>query len=351
MSADTLLQRVWYGSRWHVLSLALLPLSWLFRLIVAARRAAFRSGFLRSFAVDVPVIVVGNVTVGGTGKTPFTGWLAQTLQRAGYRVGIVLRGYGGRAEHWPCDVNAETPWQQAGDEAVLLAQRTGAIVVVAPDRVAAARRAVERGAQIVLCDDGLQHYRLRRTAEFVVVDGVRGLGNRRTLPAGPLREPPRRVGSADLLIVNQRQDGLAWPLAAPDVPCVTFRPVLHSAYRLIDGERRALSEFRNAPVHAVAAIGHPEGFFAALREQGLTVAGHALPDHAPIQPQDIQFDAQAPVLMTEKDAVKCRAFAQSHHWVVPMEIDITASDTAVVECIVQRALRASGGEAKSQAAQ
>ncbi len=161
----------------------------------AVRRTAYRRGWSQSFRVSRPVIVVGNITVGGTGKTPMTIWLAERLQSRGVRVGIVLRGYGGTSTQWPRDVTNETSAEEVGDEAVLLARRTGRVVVAGPDRVAAANRAIERGAQVIVCDDGLQHYRLVRNLEIAVIDERRGLGNGRLLPAGPLREPPSRLKS------------------------------------------------------------------------------------------------------------------------------------------------------------
>ncbi len=202
---DAFLQRVWYERRSQWFSLLLLPLSWLFAVIVALRRAAYRSGLAQSFRVSRPVIVVGNITVGGTGKTPMTIWLAEQLSARGLRVGIVLRGYGGTSTQWPRDVtNADTSAEEVGDEAVLLARRTGALVVAGPDRVAAAKRAIERGAQVVLCDDGLQHYRLARDLEIAVIDERRGLGNGRLLPSGPLREPASRLDSVDLKVLTRR---------------------------------------------------------------------------------------------------------------------------------------------------
>jgi tetraacyldisaccharide 4'-kinase len=213
VSADSFLQRVWYDREAQWLSFALLPLSWLFGFVVACRRAAYRFGLLRRVRVARPVVVIGNVTVGGTGKTPFAIWLAAQLQAKGMRVGIVLRGYGGSSAQWPRDVRSDTAPEEVGDEAVLLAQRTGAIVVAGPDRVAAAHRAIECGAEIVLSDDGLQHYRLARDREIVVIDGRRGVGNRQLLPAGPLREPVSRLAQADLRVVSWR-DGSARPRCA-----------------------------------------------------------------------------------------------------------------------------------------
>src|SRR5690606_10542054 len=235
---DSFLQGVWYERRSQWFSLLLLPLSWLFALVSGVRRTAYRRGWLRSFRVACPVLVVGNITDGGTRQTPMTIWLAQQLQARGLRVGIVLRGYGVRATQWPCDVTNETSVDEAGDEAVLLAQRTGALVVTGPDRVAAAKRAIERGAEVVVCDDGLQHYRLARDLELAVIDERRGLGNGRLLPAGPLREPAGRLNSVDLKILTRR----AASTDCSSVPgAVVAMPELRDAVSLATGERRALT--------------------------------------------------------------------------------------------------------------
>jgi tetraacyldisaccharide 4'-kinase len=333
-SADSFMQRMWYDRHVPWLSLALLPLSWLFGLIVACRRAAYRVGVLRRIRLSRPVVVIGNVTVGGTGKTPFTIWLATQLLAKGVRVGIVLRGYGGNSPQWPRDVSSDSAPEEVGDEAVLLATRTGAIVVAGPDRVAAAQRAIERGAEIVLSDDGLQHYRLARAREIVVIDGRRGVGNRRLLPAGPLREPVSRLAEADLRVVSWR-DGAARSLT-PVPATIQACARLAEATALVGGETRPLDAFKGSRVHAVAAIGHPQQFFAALQQHGLEVAPHALPDHARLSAADIRFPDQLAVLMTEKDAVKCRAIADQRHWAVRMDVMVSEQDAAAVHAMLDR---------------
>jgi tetraacyldisaccharide 4'-kinase len=337
-SADSFLQRVWYDREAQWLSLALLPLSWLFRLVAAARRGAYRIGLLPRVRVERPVVVVGNITVGGTGKTPFTIWLANQLQEKGVRVGIVLRGYAGRSSHWPRDVRRDSSPQEVGDEAVLLANRTAAIVVAGPDRVAAARRAIEQGAQIVLSDDGLQHYRLARDREIVVIDGRRGVGNRRLLPAGPLREPVGRLAQADLRVVSWR-DGSPRPLT-PVAATIQACARIAQATALVSGETRSLQAFKGSKVHAVAGIGHPQEFFAALQQLGIEVAPHPLPDHAQPTADDIRFPDQLAVLMTEKDAVKCRALADHRHWAVRMDVIVSEQDAAAVHAMLDRLITA-----------
>lgn len=332
-----LLQQIWYAQRPRGLWLLLLPLSIVFAAIVALRRLAFRIGILRRHRVGCPVIVVGNISVGGTGKTPFVMFLVDLLQARGQRVGIVTRGYGGQSTQWPREVTAESSPDEVGDEPVMLAQRTGAIVVAGPDRVLAARRAIELGARIVLADDGLQHYRLQRDAEIAVVDAARGLGNRWLLPAGPLRERAARLRTVDLVVMTQRHGETNAPgFAAARV--VTAQLELVEAVALRGGRRQPLERFRDRPVHALAAIGNPQAFFATLGELGLTVTAHALPDHARLTRQDIEFGDDAAVLMTEKDAVKCRAFADERHWWVRAGLQLSAADVATVTAVVDQAL-------------
>lgn len=335
-SADAFLQRVWYGSRTHWFSLLLLPLSWLFRIVVGMRRAAYRYGILRRERVGKPVIVVGNITVGGTGKTPFTMWLAEQLTGRGLRVGIVLRGYGGRAAQWPRDVRADTSWEDVGDEAKLLAARTGALVVAGPDRVADARRAIDLGAEVVLSDDGLQHYRLDRDCEFAVIDAQRGLGNGRYLPAGPLREPRERLREASVTVLTRKQGSIgAESLHEIDSP-ISAEMRLGDAISLTSGERKPLSAFIGQPVHALAGIGNPQAFFAGLSAAGLSVHGHELPDHARVTAQDIAFADDYVVLMTEKDAVKCAGIADARHWAVRLDVAMSEADAARVHAILDR---------------
>ena len=320
MSLESGLQRAWYGPAW--LSLPLWPLGWIFRLVVALRRGLYSIGLLRRHRVTVPVVVVGNLTVGGTGKTPITAWLARQLSLRGHRVGVVLRGYGGRHSGAPRLVTASDDPADVGDEALLHARREPHVVVIGADRVAAANLAAEQGAEAVVCDDGLQHLRLARDYEIAVVDAVRGLGNRHLLPAGPLREPASRLEGVDAVLIARRGPGDAAPVhpRRPYVAEARFEPGL--AVNLLSGERRPLTTFQGAPVHAVAGIGHPAAFFASLGEAGLDVEGHALPDHAALDPHALPFADDATVLMTEKDAVKCTKYARPGWWYVELDVVI-----------------------------
>ena len=289
------LEQVWYrqapGGAW------LLPLSWLFALLVRARRFCYRRGWFESAHPGRPVVVIGNLTVGGSGKTPLTAWLATALAARGLRVGIASRGYGGRARA-PVEVTADSDPAEVGDEPVLLARRSGARVVVARDRLAAARK-LAPAVDLILADDGLQHYRLQRDLEILVVDGERRYGNGRLLPAGPLREPLARAAEVDLVIVNGAT-------AAPGELAMQIEP--GAVVALATGRRTSLADFRGLRVHALAGIGNPARFYATLRAAGLLPIEHPLPDHAALTPADVAFGDALPVLMTEKDAVKCGSF-------------------------------------------
>jgi tetraacyldisaccharide 4'-kinase len=330
VSPEAGLQRLWYGPAWR--TLPLWPFAWLFRAVVAIRTAAYRVGLLRVHEVGKPVIVVGNLTVGGTGKTPVAAWLADALNRRGHRVGVVLRGYGGTHRGPPKVVGLSDNPADIGDEALVHARRGAHVVVIGADRVAAARRAIEHGAEIVVCDDGLQHRRLGRDYEIVVVDAARGLGNQLPLPAGPLREPAKRLESVDALIVTRRDAReAAWHARVRNPLVIDARFSLGEAVNLVSNERRPLRAFAAAqPLHAVAAIGHPEAFFRALHAAGLRPVEHALPDHGSLDPQALPFPPDVTVLMTEKDAVKCRGFGQPGWWWIDLEIEIDRTDAATL---------------------
>lgn len=337
MTVDATLQRVWYDRRPRWLLILLLPMSALFALVAAVRRWGYWTGVFATQAASRPVIVIGNISVGGTGKTPLVMWLAERLQSQGRRVGIVTRGYGGTSTRWPREVTATTSPSEVGDEPAMMALRTGAIVIAGPDRVAAAELAISHGAEVILSDDGLQHYRLQRDAEIAVLDEQRGLGNGWLLPAGPLREPKSRLREIDLQVLTRRIDGQRAATAPAASVVATMR--LREAVSLVSGERRDLASFIGSTVHALAAIGHPDAFFAALRLQGLQIVAHPLPDHAKLTAADLDFGDPAPVLMTEKDAVKCRPFATLRHWYVRMDLELSESDAARIDNVVDRALQ------------
>lgn len=300
-------ETLWYReSGWAYL---LFPLSLLFAAAAKLRRFLYRKGIFKVFRLEKPVIVVGNLSVGGTGKTPLVVWIAEFLKENGYHPGIVSRGYGGRAKIWPQWVTPESDPLLVGDEALLIAYRTRCPVAVGPKRVEAAKMVLDAaGCDIVVSDDGLQHYALGREVEIVVIDGVRRFGNGFCLPAGPLREPAARLGEADLVVCNgAARDG-------------EFSMTLEgeAAESLAGGKVRKLAEF-TGEIHAVAGIGNPGRFFEHLRRFGLRFDTRIFPDHYVYKRLDVRFDDAHPVLMTEKDAVKCRRFADDRLWCVPVK--------------------------------
>jgi tetraacyldisaccharide 4'-kinase len=322
---DNWIEKVWYGS--SLIYWVLLPFTLLFAVVVASRRYLYSRKILRSNSVDVPVIVVGNITAGGTGKTPVTIWLARALAKSGRSPGIISRGYRGKVGPRPLQAKADSKPAVVGDEAILLASQCDCPVVVHPDRTAAAKMAIELGANIVISDDGLQHYRLRRDFEIAVVDGNRGFGNGNLLPAGPLREPIARMKSVDRILIHRHSDDEREIFRRSyDTPPLSFRLQVTGVSRLDNSQQRKIEEFAGTTVHAVAGIGHPERFFLMLEAHGIDVKRHPLPDHADITPDDIVFDDDLEILMTEKDAVKCQWMDTSNCWYVPVEVDFEGAD-------------------------
>jgi tetraacyldisaccharide 4'-kinase len=309
------LERIWYSR--SAIALILWPVGALTALATVVRRKLYLSGVLESRGIDAYVVVVGNISVGGTGKTPVAIWLAHELRAHGYRVGVICSGYGGEARSWPQLVTGQSDPVAVGDEAVMLAQRAACAVVAGPDRVAAAERLLsEEAVDIILSDDGMQHYRLRRNFELAVVDGTRALGNRMCLPVGPLREPAIRLRSVDAVVVNDGDWG--------GVDLFRFEMIPLYARSLTSGEQKSLSDFRGQRVHAVAAIGNPDRFFDWLEKQGIVVERHPMRDHAEILTENLAFDDSLPVLLTEKDAVKCRQIANANVWFVVADVRFTA---------------------------
>ncbi|MBV8495278.1 MAG: tetraacyldisaccharide 4'-kinase [Gammaproteobacteria bacterium] len=334
------LPALWYGER---AAFALRPAAALYGALLAARRRAYERGWLRSASAGKPVVVVGNLTVGGTGKTPLVIWLARVLEAEGLKVGIVSRGYGRKGG----EVRAVEPgasWREVGDEAIILARRSACPTVVAADRVAGARALVARGVEVILADDGLQHLRLARDCAVVVIDGARGFGNGRLLPAGPLREPVIALGRADAVVVNGERAHASLGGALRAQQALAMRLAPGAAVRLDGGDRdRPLASFRGARVHAVAGIGNPERFFRDLRSAGIEVLEHPFPDHHPFAAAELSFADELPVLMTEKDAVKCAGFANPRLWYVPVTADFSAEDGRTLLTRVMTKVRAASG--------
>ncbi len=308
-----MIARIWSGE--SLLWLLLLPLSWLYGLVSGLIRLSYKVGLKRAWRAPVPVVVVGNLTAGGNGKTPVVIWLVEQLTQRGIRVGVVSRGYGGKAERYPLLLTGQTTTAQAGDEPVLIFQRTGAPVAVSPVRSEAVQALLSQtDVQMVITDDGLQHYALARDKEIVVIDGVRRFGNGWWLPAGPMRERASRLKSVDAVIVN---GGTA---QAGEIP-MQLRPGL--AVNLVTGERRDVAELPN--LVAMAGIGHPPRFFSTLEACGARLLNTVpLADHQALsQAQVAGFTAPGQTLiMTEKDAVKCRAFARDNWWYLPVDAEL-----------------------------
>jgi tetraacyldisaccharide 4'-kinase len=315
----------WYArSPWLLL---LTPLSLVFRIVVWLRRNAYRAGLLRSQRVALPVIIIGNITVGGTGKTPLVIWLAEYLQEKGYHPGIISRGYGGKASGWPQQVRPDSDPAIVGDEAVLLAGATGCPMAVGPNRVANATALIKHSeCDVILSDDGLQHYALQRDIEIIVIDGIRRFGTGFSIPAGPMREPAKRLKEADLVVING--------LGSGHEHIMRMRP--GDAHSLTDSSiKRPLADFRGQAVHAVAGIGNPERFFQSLEQLGMQLEKHVFPDHYKFTAPDIRFGDYKPVIMTEKDAVKCRYFASENDWYIPVTVQMSADFCQLLDELLQ----------------
>lgn len=298
-----LLTKIWYHK--HLLAYVLLPFSAIYRVALLLNKLRFKIGLKKITHFPVTVIVVGNLTVGGTGKTPLIITLSNFLSEKGYKPGIVSRGYGGKPTKLPLHVYPNSDPAQAGDEPILIARRTKCPVVVDKNRVRAVQTLLSiYNCNIVLSDDGLQHTALGRNIEIVVIDGTRRFGNQFCLPAGPLREPITRLQKVDFIVTR----GNAWPGE------YLMHLIPDKLYNLIDPTRFFTKEFYTKTIHAVAGIGNPAAFFDQLRAMGFSVIEHPFPDHYTYKPQDLDFGPDAIIIMTEKDAVKCQLFANEQYW-------------------------------------
>lgn len=308
--------RIWYQTSDPSRLLKIFSL--IFQSLVALRRSAYQHGFFKSSAVAVPVIVVGNITVGGTGKTPLTLWLVKYLREHGYQPGVISRGYAGNyaSQDEVALVTAAEPLR-FGDEAVLIATRTGCPVVVGKSRVASAQHLLlNSNCDIIISDDGLQHLALKRDIEILVIDGMRQFGNRYSLPAGPLREPVSRINSVDFLVCNGGHFANATQMLVSG----------DTITNLLDrDQQQPLSSLRSKPFHVVTGIGNPQRFIHALTQAGLTFDTRIFPDHHYFTSDDLHFDDDLPLLMTEKDAVKCYHLATEISWMMPVEAQLDSS--------------------------
>ncbi|KAA1192997.1 tetraacyldisaccharide 4'-kinase [Photorhabdus heterorhabditis] len=308
-----MIERIWSGRSW--LYLLLLPFSALYGLISGLRRLSYKIRLSKSWKAPVPVVVVGNLTAGGNGKTPVVIWLVEQLQKKGYRVGVVSRGYGGKAENYPLLVTENITTIQAGDEPVLIHRRTGSPVAVAPRRVEAVKALLaSTPLDIIVTDDGLQHYALQRDFEIAVIDGVRRFGNGWWLPAGPMRELSGRLNTVNTIITNG---------GTPQSGELSMTLVGGLAVNMVSGEKRMVNLIPD--VVAMAGIGHPPRFFATLQQLGADLQKEcAFADHQMYTKDQLNHlaDANQNLLMTEKDAVKCFNFAQSNWWYLPVDAQL-----------------------------
>ena len=299
--------RHWY--RRGAVAWLLWPLSVAFGVAVFLRRLLYRLRLLKSAHPGIPVIVVGNLVAGGSGKTPLVLWIVEFLKAKGWSPAIVSRGYGGRVDA-PRAASVASEAAEVGDEPIVLSRRSGCPVWVGPDRlrVISALRAQHPEVDVLVLDDGLQHYRLRRDIEIAVVDS-RGLGNGFLLPAGPLREPKRRLKSVDAVVAHDNREVQGFRMSLEG----------ETAHRMADArERQPVQSFRGQKVHAVAGIGNPNRFFLHLAALGVRVMPHPFPDHHGFAPEELEFGDALPVIMTEKDAVKLRRAPRENWWVLPV---------------------------------
>lgn len=301
-------EQAWYER--NGLTHLLRPLSWFFLVVATLRRWLYRNSIVKSVRLPVPIIIVGNITVGGTGKTPLVIWIANYLKSAGYKPGIISRGYGGKARNWPQQVRPDADPVMVGDEAVVISRRTGCPMAVGPDRISDGRALLKYAkVDVIISDDGLQHYALDRTIEIAVIDGIRRFGNGFCLPAGPLRELPARLNDVDCRITN----GVA---AQGEI---AMKYLADKAINLVSNEVRQISEFKNQAVNAIAGIGNPDRFFNFIRANGIRINTRAYADHYLFIAEDITFPDDEVLFMTEKDAVKCQRFARENWWYIPVD--------------------------------
>lgn len=309
------------------LAQGLRPLAALFCWSGQLRRAFYRNAWLKQKRLPVPVIIVGNISVGGTGKTPLVIWLARHCQNCGWHPGVITRGFGGCIRHSPQLVDSHSDPSTVGDEAVLLARRCGCPIAAGANRHAAGQLLLQKTAcNLIICDDGLQHYQLQRDVEIAVIDGQRHLGNGWCLPAGPLRESARRLLDCDVVVVNgpAQSTEISMTLQANQIVSLSNPPQIKS-----------LTELRNQHVTAIAGIGNPQRFFTMLRNHGLHVTATAFPDHYAFKPQNFTALQQRPLLMTEKDAVKCERFLNDTNiWYVPVEVVVESKLIAKIDSLL-----------------
>jgi len=313
------LNAIWYSGKKIPLLYQLL--SKLFSVVSNARRALYRIGVLKTRKIKCPVVVIGNITVGGVGKTPFVIWLVNQLQSKGYKVGVISRGYGGKREHEPLLVIPQTSAKASGDEALLIARHTNAPVYVGKNRVKAAQKLLlDYKVNIIISDDGMQHYALHKDLEIALIDIKYGLGNEKLLPAGPLRELKSRLDSVDMIIYKGKNVNNNY---------FEYQPLMVYSLGNIKNQR-SIESFRSQHINAVAGIAHPDSFFNMLSSHGLAVVKNPLNDHEVLSKQHFDFNNDDPIFITEKDAVKCSGLKLDNVWVVVLKLDVEPSTKSKV---------------------
>src|SRR3990167_2710047 len=322
------MNKIWYKK--NILSYLLLPFSFMYLLIISVRKYFYQLHILKKIKMSIPVIIIGNFTVGGTGKTPFLISLANALKQLHFKPGIITRGYRGKSAEWPIIVDQNTDPTLAGDEAVLIAKKTLLPVVAGPNRIQDVKKILEKfSCDVIISDDGLQHTRLMRDVEIAMIDDQRGFGNGFLLPAGPLREPSTRLDSVDFVVVNNGNCDDPWHTEF----------VIDEFVNLKNPHQKLnLTEIASQKIYAIAGIGNPDNFFNALRRCYLNIVPVAFPDHHDFQYADINFEKDAIILMTEKDAIKCKKFADERHFAACGHAEI---EKKLIEKIVQKLLRRS----------
>lgn len=325
MLSKEYIENIWYTKQ--PLGLILLPLSWLYTLIIILRRLAYQSGLIAVNQIDAPVIIVGNISVGGTGKTPLVIWLAEYFKSKGLKPGIISRGYGGKFSGKTQQVRPDSNPLLVGDEPVLIAKRTNCPVAIAVQRRRAAEELILHcDCNLILCDDGMQHYSLGRDIEIAVIDGQRRFGNGHCLPAGPLREPKSRLKSVDFVVSKYIAGRHEYKMEYSYGDLVS----------LTDPTRTIpVSSLNGQSVHAIAGIGNSNRYYSYLRNQKLQIITHEFPDHYPFTEEDVKFNDGLQVVMTEKDAVKCVDFATEHHWYLPITATLPESFTIRLEALMK----------------
>jgi len=316
-SLARLLTRSWQNPNW--LTLLLWPFSQVYRALFALRTQLYRLGILRSYTAPVPVVIVGNLSVGGTGKTPLVIFLIERLRDLGFRPGVISRGYGSNALAYPALVSSNMPVSQSGDEPALIHRRTGAPMAIGPDREADIKLLLESAdVDVIVSDDGLQHLALNRKVEICLMDDTSPSLNRNLLPAGPLRESLDRLNCVDLVVRHQANLTSQQPERSNE-----FSMSLEPTKPCSIGDKKVTSFDFSRPIHAVAGIGNPQRFFNTCRELDLEFTEHSFTDHHCFTESDLDFGDDLPILMTEKDAVKCEGFANSKHWYLPVNAKLS----------------------------